>query len=342
MFVTKTRREDETTLLPWDDGPCGFDAGDANLRRIVGNDPTNATDPSGLAAAKTKFEPLDVKNQDSRRETPGLTDSETKVGELNKVYDKAKYGGGEVNLGGGSVGQVRIATGGVTTLYKFKGKPGTRSHKNAVIIGYTGPASAPGASSVQIVQLGWLEATYKVGDKVNQYTEKYSMVNAQKRTVNLSTDPMAPSWFVDAPTAGKDIDYLGGGGAGAASDQGVLIADSPAIVATIADEIFKKLGNEKATVTVTDHFVDLIVYKHKPVYAVAWQASATSPAATKEPVKPENPDDLIAWLDKVGEWLDSRISYTLDPGSCPDPVLNKGELDAIKSETGQTTINIGN
>src|SRR5437879_2501255 len=29
--------------------PCGFDAGDANLRRVVGNAPTNATDPSGLS-----------------------------------------------------------------------------------------------------------------------------------------------------------------------------------------------------------------------------------------------------------------------------------------------------
>ena len=48
MSVTKAQREDETTLLLWDDGPCGFDAGDANLRRVVGNDPTNATDPTGL------------------------------------------------------------------------------------------------------------------------------------------------------------------------------------------------------------------------------------------------------------------------------------------------------
>ena len=48
MSVTKTRREEEAALSLWDDGPCGFDAGDANLRRVVGNDPTNATDPTGL------------------------------------------------------------------------------------------------------------------------------------------------------------------------------------------------------------------------------------------------------------------------------------------------------
>ena len=56
MFVTKTRREEEATLSPWDDGPCGFDAGDANLRRVVGNDPTNATDPTGLASVPPNSE----------------------------------------------------------------------------------------------------------------------------------------------------------------------------------------------------------------------------------------------------------------------------------------------
>ena len=31
-----------------EEDPDGFEAGDANLYRYVGNDPTNATDPSGL------------------------------------------------------------------------------------------------------------------------------------------------------------------------------------------------------------------------------------------------------------------------------------------------------
>jgi uncharacterized protein RhaS with RHS repeats len=34
------------------EGPIGFDAGDANLFRYVGNDPTNLTDPSGLAPSQ--------------------------------------------------------------------------------------------------------------------------------------------------------------------------------------------------------------------------------------------------------------------------------------------------
>lgn len=43
-----------TRFAPILDGmaePLGFDAGDANLRRYVGNSPTNATDPSGLEEA---------------------------------------------------------------------------------------------------------------------------------------------------------------------------------------------------------------------------------------------------------------------------------------------------
>ena len=37
------------TLMRWlQQDPIGFDAGDTNLYRYVGNNPTNATDPSGL------------------------------------------------------------------------------------------------------------------------------------------------------------------------------------------------------------------------------------------------------------------------------------------------------
>ena len=46
---TKTYRAAWATGFTGDD-PLGFDAGDANLRRVVGNDPTDATDPSGLEA----------------------------------------------------------------------------------------------------------------------------------------------------------------------------------------------------------------------------------------------------------------------------------------------------
>ena len=62
MSVTKTRSEEEAVLSPWADGPCGFDAGDANLRRVVGNDPTNATDPTGLFDVPTALGKLKASN----------------------------------------------------------------------------------------------------------------------------------------------------------------------------------------------------------------------------------------------------------------------------------------
>jgi len=43
MVTSKT-----TTTGSFSQDPIGFDAGDANLYRYVGNHPTNATDPSGL------------------------------------------------------------------------------------------------------------------------------------------------------------------------------------------------------------------------------------------------------------------------------------------------------
>jgi hypothetical protein len=49
MFGTTTKTSGRADS--WNDAPCGFQAGDANLRRYVGNDPTNAGDPSGLIQA---------------------------------------------------------------------------------------------------------------------------------------------------------------------------------------------------------------------------------------------------------------------------------------------------
>ncbi len=52
--MTKTSTRPVDGLLPWhirdlaDFSVIGFEAGDANLYRYVGNSPTNATDPSGL------------------------------------------------------------------------------------------------------------------------------------------------------------------------------------------------------------------------------------------------------------------------------------------------------
>jgi hypothetical protein len=47
MFTTKTKTGNRTAPFGRN-APCGFQAGDANLRRYVSNDPTDETDPSGL------------------------------------------------------------------------------------------------------------------------------------------------------------------------------------------------------------------------------------------------------------------------------------------------------
>ena len=51
-------RVDDTQTHQWmQEDPTGFDAGDANLRRVVGNDPTNATDPTGLLSIELESTP---------------------------------------------------------------------------------------------------------------------------------------------------------------------------------------------------------------------------------------------------------------------------------------------
>jgi hypothetical protein len=75
MFSTRTMGRDVATLrvLDWDGSslmagplggadPLGFAAGDANLYRYVGNDPTNATDPTGLCADDQIGNPLPKMN----------------------------------------------------------------------------------------------------------------------------------------------------------------------------------------------------------------------------------------------------------------------------------------
>jgi RHS repeat-associated protein len=52
--------------------PLSFDAGDANLYRYVGNSPTNATDPFGLA---TRFGPLDGSGESGGGSGSGATGS---------------------------------------------------------------------------------------------------------------------------------------------------------------------------------------------------------------------------------------------------------------------------
>jgi hypothetical protein len=54
MFVNELALETET-VRSRKQAPCGFEAGDANLRRYVGNDPANATDPTGLYQEDVHF-----------------------------------------------------------------------------------------------------------------------------------------------------------------------------------------------------------------------------------------------------------------------------------------------
>jgi hypothetical protein len=57
MLTTTTKATESEALadLFGTEAPCGFQAGDANLRRYVGNDPTDATDLTGLVGMDEKM-----------------------------------------------------------------------------------------------------------------------------------------------------------------------------------------------------------------------------------------------------------------------------------------------
>lgn len=100
----------DPTVGKWmEEDPIQFKAGDANLRRYVSNDPTNATDPSGLQVASSIADEdrggtLQKKKDDSptiplditltiKGTTPTITKTNPKPGFANQdIYDNPWVG----------------------------------------------------------------------------------------------------------------------------------------------------------------------------------------------------------------------------------------------------------
>jgi len=84
--------------------PLGFEAGDANLYRYVGNGPTDATDPTGLQE-KLKFFPNQIdKDKDSNTESKKQLDKDKKLPTLifpipDRKALAAKLGAGVLKKG---------------------------------------------------------------------------------------------------------------------------------------------------------------------------------------------------------------------------------------------------
>src|SRR5690606_27852821 len=73
--------------------PIGFDGGDVNLRRYVGNSPTSATDPSGLAPPSTAGHgPAQAEGQDMHRKFSSGTKLNTGGGK-GPITDKLEIDG---------------------------------------------------------------------------------------------------------------------------------------------------------------------------------------------------------------------------------------------------------
>ncbi len=70
LFYINARWYNPITLQWMTKDPKGFAAGDNDLRRYVGNSPTNATDPSGLEARKTKKATIEGLRESGDKLTP--------------------------------------------------------------------------------------------------------------------------------------------------------------------------------------------------------------------------------------------------------------------------------
>lgn len=92
---TSTRFDPFSRLLDTEMEPLGFEAGDTNLFRYVGNSPTNATDPSGLE--KLKLSDLEkslqgiTQSQEAKKEAAAIAAVIRYTWELNSKWNWAAF-----------------------------------------------------------------------------------------------------------------------------------------------------------------------------------------------------------------------------------------------------------
>ena len=93
LYYYRARYYDPTTGQFISEDPIGFEAGDANTRRYVGNSPTNATDPSGLAGYffDGTGNDMDEFNPDGTPKDPELDSAPTHVAALFWMYTEDKF-----------------------------------------------------------------------------------------------------------------------------------------------------------------------------------------------------------------------------------------------------------
>lgn len=254
LQYSRARYYDAATGRWTSQDPLGFDAGDSNLYRYVGNAPTNATDPSGYWSFARH-----VGLQ--QRATATLTK------EGNRI-DPERYGGGKVQVKDGPHGAIVVHTGAEFTSRK-------EVYKNAISIKYTD--ERPNVSDVQFYQFFWYEMLIKYTDKNKKVVEAAMGITAPTTIgiVKSSKDKNSPIYYVDSISK-KSPEYL-------AEGAGIRTKDSMTLLDRVGKQgleelsMDKKFGENPNVISIKQihHFDTFLMYKNKSIYSVSWTSTYT-------------------------------------------------------------------
>jgi uncharacterized protein RhaS with RHS repeats len=279
----------DPTIGRWTtEDPSGFEAADADLFRYVRNNPTNLTDPSGMAPILQ------------------LVDNGQPVSPI--FFGGTLLGGAKVSVPGGPQGKIEVSLGAKyrtidlqlrervqnltageraqlgLTREKLRDILEGISFEAAIAIRYVGTQ----AEKVQVVQLFWEEVWLKPKQGPEEFLDEPIPTTAGP--VKPSTPKTGPYWHVDAQPDAANPTY---GGDVIRTADSVTVLDSPEAdrpLAILSRNLAKKNDQDYVGGRSAIHYDTYFVFKGKPIYRVSWIATST----WKKGQKPTNTEVRVA------------------------------------------------
>ena len=278
------RRDYSPTLQRWiEQDPLGYDAGDSDFYRYVGNGPTNLTDPTGLEAIS-------------------ISD--------RRAVDPSKFGGGEVTFPDGTKGEIKVwvdvklvrctegqargdAVDAVAGMASFCGPLSIIGSsiarwqeieqrfsvdrlviEGAVLFEYTGAH----ADEVQFAQTLYHSLYYKMKGKEGQYWEK--VIGIEEQMEGLTADPdniKERLYYLDRV---RNADHPYTRPVFLVNDKKTFqFFDAPNMPNVLIYEFKSATPKEQAgnieQLVGTSYFDTFLVYQDVPIYSMSWKSSNT-------------------------------------------------------------------
>jgi hypothetical protein len=301
----------DPTVGRWlEEDSIGFEGGDANLYRFVGNDPTNATDPTGMEARTEILNP-------------------------GEKVDPAKFGGGNIAIAQGPHGQLQVNTkaavrrfdpelsdrvlkmtpeqlkaAGIGPLQYAKITRGVRAD-DCISITFTA-AEGTDARDLQFVQFVWWEATL-TNTRGQKRRLKTSTATSTVKDARSTYDYL-PTWYVDSASPGPAYEEQ------IRTKQAITMFDAPGpdvLLLNLLDDLVRAKREQLYTrAAVVFHFETYLLYDGRPIYSIPWTSTST-------------------WDGNGKAWPEGKISapvIDVTGGGPTPPALNGGQIRGLQRQ----------